>query len=976
MMKRVLTSLLVCSLALAGAPLAVVAGGVGEVEGSASPVVMSSQGGGGAADERERGRALLRRGKAADALVHLERALKLYEGAGDRAGAASVRDLLGELYERQGLYDRALRSFESAYDIYLQIAAEESRQHQLISALSSQEGAYNANLMLSKIGEVHYRRGDIAKARASFSRMRVTQPETDKLKAAQSGKANVESKGRSIRGIGGRLRGVLGGTPSASTPDQAAGIIADTADTLKAPFNAYRETIIYSTYELGMGRVDFFNDQLESAKKHFENVLSATLGSLPVVGKLGQTRRYRIAARTSLGDVALLQGRYKDAVKLYEEAMKGAREDERLELMWPAQRGLGRTLWAQAALETDARKSARMREEAVGHYRQALSTIETIRRGSLRADEARSTFLATTGEVFDEAASAMAELALRSQTSATAPLEGASLEYAAEALGVVEQGRARSLLDLLSETGAEITEGVPAELLQRKREIQARQEAIAAQLTGVALPGDAPKQSPAELDAELSRLQTEFESVENQIRSQSPRYAALTETRPLTLAEIRERVLDDGTALLEYKLSDEGSYLFALTRDAMTVVRLPARTEIERQVVALRGQIVPASLRRALTEMVAAGAEAQRGLSVTTGGGATATPAAVAEYAKAARALYKSVLEPVAPMVKGSRLLIVGDGALNYVPFAALLTADAPAAGADYSTLPYLLNSNETVFAPSASVIAAIRQQKGSAAGGAGRAGGVLLVADPVFDESDARVKGKGQAAANADVEATRALSVQSALEDVAASEGVAGSSETGRGVLVRLAGTRTEAQRIAQLASTSGRKAETWLDLEASEAKVEGHDLRSYGVVHFATHGLLNTERPQFTGLVLSLVGGGAGDGFLRTDEVFNLRLGSPLVMLSACETGLGREKRGEGVIGLTRAFMYAGAPAVGVSLWSVADQSTAELMTDFYGNLLKGGGVAPGEALRAARKKMVAGKRYSAPFYWAPFVLVGDWR
>jgi CHAT domain-containing protein len=125
----------------------------------------------------------------------------------------------------------------------------------------------------------------------------------------------------------------------------------------------------------------------------------------------------------------------------------------------------------------------------------------------------------------------------------------------------------------------------------------------------------------------------------------------------------------------------------------------------------------------------------------------------------------------------------------------------------------------------------------------------------------------------------------------------------------------------------------------------------------------------------VLSLVGNKTKDGFVRTDEVFNLRLGSPLVMLSACETGLGKEKRGEGVMGLTRAFMYAGAPTVGVSLWSVADKSTADLMTDFYKRLLTAEGTTSTSALRGAQLDMITGKKYSAPFFWAPFVLVGDW-
>jgi CHAT domain-containing protein len=115
--------------------------------------------------------------------------------------------------------------------------------------------------------------------------------------------------------------------------------------------------------------------------------------------------------------------------------------------------------------------------------------------------------------------------------------------------------------------------------------------------------------------------------------------------------------------------------------------------------------------------------------------------------------------------------------------------------------------------------------------------------------------------------------------------------------------------------------------------------------------------------------------DGYLRTSEVFNLRLGAPLVMLSACESGLGKVKNGEGVIGLSRAFMYAGAPTVGVTLWSVADKPTAELMTDFYQRLLGPNSSSSG-AMRDAQLAMISGKKYSAPFYWAPFVLVGEWK
>jgi CHAT domain-containing protein len=326
----------------------------------------------------------------------------------------------------------------------------------------------------------------------------------------------------------------------------------------------------------------------------------------------------------------------------------------------------------------------------------------------------------------------------------------------------------------------------------------------------------------------------------------------------------------------------------------------------------------------------------------------------------ASNALYKAVIEPAGAIITDKRILVVADGALNYVPFEALVkNAD----GADYASLNYLVKTNEIVYSPSASVISAIR------ASGPSSSKNILLVADPVFSADDPRAKGSGAATASAETRGL-GLGLEAAVNDVA------GAPPTSGGLrLARLSGTRTEADEISKIAKGGGAQAEVWADLNANEDNVRTRDLTGYRVLHVATHGLLDADRPQFTGVVLSLVGNKSNDGFLRTDEIFNLKLGSPLVMLSACETGLGKEKRGEGVIGLTRAFMYAGAPTVGVSLWSVADKSTAELMTDFYKRLLAGSS-SPASSMRAAQVAMIDGKKYSAPFYWAPFVLVGEWK
>ncbi|MGI8656570.1 MAG: CHAT domain-containing protein [Pyrinomonadaceae bacterium] len=733
-------------------------------------------------------------------------------------------------------------------------------------------------------------------------------------------------------------------------------------------FDLYKLFIGYGLGELGTGRADYLNKQYDSAKTHYENVLAAAL-DLPGIDKLREARRFRAAARTSLADIAFAQRRFADALKLYGDAASGAQADGRLDLMWPAERGIGRSRLALAAAETTPARATQMREDALAAYRSSLRTIETIFGGSIRADDARATFLATTKDVYDEAAAALSEMALTDDASASnnasnaaassVTLSGKALARAAEAFKITEAGRARSLLDLIGESHAEITEGVPAELLKRKQTIQNRQQEIAGQLTNANLTGEAPKQSVQELEAELERLAAEYDGIENSIRVSSPRYGALTKAQPLGLAEVQQQLLDGNTALLEYSLGKERSYLWAITQNGVALFRLPSGEVIDKQAIAVRAEIIPAELRRSIVGINVTADQSKQQETAD-------SPAAqnVASYASAASALYRTAVAPAIAVTGSKRLLVVADGALNYVPFEALVTKEEGAA--DYASLPYLIKTNEVIYAPSASVLAAIRQQ-----GSRTRSGGVLLVADPVFDAEDTRAK-QVVATAQSNAVATRGLPLSSAIVDLTGNAALAGLK------LARLNGTRREAEQIAQLARSDKSAADTWLDFSASEADIRKNDMKQYRVVHIATHGLLDAERPQFSGLVLSLVGNSNGDdGFLRTDEIFNLRLGSPLVMLSACETGLGKQVKGEGVIGLTRAFMYAGAPTVGVSLWSVADRSTALLMPDFYKRLLEGkNDIAPPAAMRAAQLDLIAKGRYSAPFYWAPFVLNGDWR
>ena len=899
------------------------------------------------------GRRLLKRGQADKALVQLRNALNLYTAAKNNSGMAAAHNELGDLYMRQGQYAVALDHYQKALEGFLAGDPQKQVSTAAASAVAPVAGVaasaavaddqYNANLMLAKIGDVNYRLGKSAEAKAAYDRMVVKKPEGAASKV-----------GRRFGGLSAIAGGLSTGKVSVSAPTSALTVALEA----KKELDEYRTSIVYSSYELGLGRLAYADNDLENAQKHFSNALEASGSSLAGVAKLGQVRRFRAAARTSLGDVALRMGKFKDASKFYNDAKKGAQDDKRLDLMWPAQRGLGRSLWLQAAQEKDAKKALTLRESALANYRESLTTIETLREGSLRADESRTTFLASIKDVFDEASAANAAMALVANTAAGSPLSGKALEYASEAFRINEQSRARSLLDLLSETDAAITEGIPAELLKRKQENLDRQQDIADILTGVNVSTEELKKKPSELDEELEKLQTEFEEIENQIRTASPRYASLTANKPLTLAEVQQNVLDDQTVLFEYALQTDDSYLFVASKSAVNLFKLPPRSNVDKLAMDLRAQLIPSKLQRRLVGIDVA--EANRGLGI-----AATAPEDVAPFIAASNALYKVILEPAAGMIGEKRLMVVADGALNYVPFEVLLkTADS----GDFSSLGYLVKTNEVIYAPSASVVGAIKQQRTKNDSRA-----MLIIADPVFNSNDARAQKKtGAAASDAEV---RGLGIQSAVTDVGGSAPAPNAQMEGL-PLMRLNGTRTEADQISKLAKTSGGQADVWLDLDANEDNLDARDISKYRVIHVATHGLLNAERPQFTGVVLSLVGNKTHDGFVRTDEVFNLRLGSPLVMLSACETGLGKEKRGEGVMGLTRAFMYAGAPTVGVSLWSVADKSTADLMTDFYRRLFSSTqGTTSSGALRGAQLAMISGKKYSAPFFWAPFVLVGDW-
>jgi CHAT domain-containing protein len=452
------------------------------------------------------------------------------------------------------------------------------------------------------------------------------------------------------------------------------------------------------------------------------------------------------------------------------------------------------------------------------------------------------------------------------------------------------------------------------------------------------------KQTEAEAIAavkELDALATELEQVQGRIRETSPQYAALTHPVPLKLGEIQTKVLDDDTVLLEYALGSQKSFVWAVTTTSMDVFELGPRAELE------------SAVRRLYEPLMARN---QKPSGETPAARAGRIRQADQAYLSAAAAVTRLLLDSVAPRIKGKRLLIVGEGVLQYLPFAAL---PEPGIG-EQGKATLLINNHEIITAPSASVLAVLRQET---AGRRQAEKALFVLADPVFSADDARVVQQGPTAATASITGS------------VKSDALKRSDDFGMQEFLRLRFSRQEAQEIARL--TPPALTRVALDFDASRETVLSTDLGQYRILHFATHSLLDNQRPELSGVILSLIdrAGRPQNGFLRLYDIYNVRLGSDLVVLSACQTARGGQIEGEGLIGLTRGFLYAGAPRVVATLWEVDDRTTALVMKHFYEGMLVRG-LRPAAALRSAQAEVARTKGWEPPYYWAAFTLQGEWR
>jgi CHAT domain-containing protein len=664
----------------------------------------------------------------------------------------------------------------------------------------------------------------------------------------------------------------------------------------------------------------------------FDAAEQAYLPALAIREKLAPDGLATAETLQSLGDLFLARGDMTRAKNDYRRALTIR------EKLAPGSLDHANTL---AGLARIARREGQL-DEAIAYYRQSLDALErqTARLGG--STDVQAVFRARHEDYYREYIDLLA-----------------SQNKPELAFVVLERSRARALLETLASAQIDIRKGAEPALLQREHGLQAdlkgKSERRAALLSD--------QQNDAQIksvEKEISDLTAELQDVEGQIRSSSPAYAALTQPRAVSLEEVQQQLLDRDTVLLEYSLGEEHSHLFVVSADSIHVVDLPKRAAIEEQSQRVYDLLTERNRRNKNEKYAAKAARVAR---------------AEGEYPKAVARLSKTILTPVAKYFTGQRLLIVGDGALYYVPFAAL-----PVSVAGKPPLP-LAAQHEIITLPSASVLVALRRERMSRKPGTKM---VAVLADPVFDRGDIRVK----AIAASNQEGTGSVEVavreeqgeaepSSSLADLTRSAADVGweQERNGEVYLPRLQFTRQEANEITAVAP-AGQSFKA-LDFKASRATAVSPNLANYRIVHFATHALLNNQHPELSGLVLSLVDeqGKPQNGFVDLEDIYNLDLPADLVVLSGCETALGKKIEGEGLVGLTRGFMYAGTNRVMASLWKIDDRATAEFMRRFYAALL-GKKMRPAAALRAAQLEMRNDKRWSSPYYWAAFQIQGEWK
>ncbi|MEP7012277.1 MAG: CHAT domain-containing tetratricopeptide repeat protein [Acidobacteriota bacterium] len=643
----------------------------------------------------------------------------------------------------------------------------------------------------------------------------------------------------------------------------------------------------------------------QAARGEAEAARSTFAQALERLAAIGD-RAQEADAENGLGELELAAGRYAEARPPFERSLALARALGQRRREAKALFGLGRLARAEGDLPL-----------ALQSFEDALLGLES-ERVHLAGAEAQTSFSALATGVSEEVI----------ETALALDRAHPGTGWSARALAQVERSRGRALVELLAQAGVDLEAAVDPARAASRAELSRRLAAKAERAAGNV--NDAIR---AQLAREAAEISTQLDLLDAQTRAQSPAVGALLDPPALDPQAIAA-TLDAETLVLVFHLGAERSTLWSLVRGRIESFDFPPRRELERAAL---------ELFRSLRRFDPAEREAEE---------------------KGLGTLGDRLLGPVtARLTEHRRIVIVTDGALAYLPWAAL---GVPGTGRP------LVAEHEISFVPSLSALAAVRERAASRAPAHGL---IAALADPVFATDDPRLAKGFKAAHPPDLSLPIGMTEK---ETAAIAEGGSQEKIPDRGEpFERLAGSAAEVERIVALApaATAGDPRRELFGFAAARLALAEGGLADFRVLHFATHGVIDAANPALSGLALSRYtpAGEEIEGFLHLRDIFSLKLGADLVVLSGCETALGEEVRGEGLVGLARGFLYAGASRVVASLWAVDDRAAVAFMENFYRALWRDR-LAPAAALAKAQREIAAGRRTRDPAFWAGWVLLGD--
>jgi len=575
-----------------------------------------------------------------------------------------------------------------------------------------------------------------------------------------------------------------------------------------------------------------------------------------------------------------------------------------------------------------ANEALKLHETALSLIRRSFNLIEEIR-ANVASSDFRVSYFSAVKRHYDLC------IEILMQLDRLRPGEG----FAADAFSVSEQGRARVLLDLLSESRPNIRAGAARDLVEKERTLRGLLRAQAEYQLNLSMSG---KDSAEFTDVadQIARLRSDYQAVQAQLREQNPRLFSFEQFAPVDQERIQKELQGSDTMLLEYALGQDHSYLWAVTSNSSDSYILPAGKKIED---------AAREFYKILTARQGSDGQNEKDYQAD-------VAKADELYFEKASNLSRMLLGPVAEKLGTRRLLIVADGALQYIPFDALPTPFKQATGSVEASKALLIATNEVVVLPSASTLIATRSAQNHK-GAPGKL--IAIIADPVFSPSDARVQYEAPPPAIKNADQNPGQPEQQTITNLR---------------LARLAHASEEAEAISAVAPWGTTLVAKGFD--ASRETAMSSEVSRAQIVHFATHGFLDSEHPELSGIVLTMTdrNGARTNGLMPLPDIYSLDLSAELTVLSACQTALGKDTKGEGLVGLTHSFMSAGSKSVLASLWKVDDRATAALMAEFYKGMLQKG-MTPAAALRSAKLKMMSEKQWSAAYYWAGFELQGEY-